>query len=145
MQHNIREARLRPEFAELYGAEEHDSPDYPPRTRDNVLDCVLCVWLGNPDSRGGKLTLKTTCALSRPDVVIEGPGSHWMPSDIASWIEESLEFHLCRRDRGGPHRDGVVLIAGSRESKAPGIGVWVEAYLTEVFRLLRAQPDRLST
>jgi hypothetical protein len=29
------------------------------------------------------------------------------------------------------------MVAGNRESSSPGIGAWVERYLTEVFRLLK--------
>jgi hypothetical protein len=47
----------RPEFAELYGAKEHHSREYPPRTRQNVNESGVVLWFGDSKSRGGKLTL----------------------------------------------------------------------------------------
>jgi hypothetical protein len=54
------------------------------------------------------------------------PAAH-TPRNIAQWIDEK-----------GVR---VLNVCGNRESKAPGIGAWVERYLAEVFRLLRAQRD----
>jgi hypothetical protein len=41
----------RPEFAEMFGAVELDSPDYPPRTRANVCDSDGTLVFGNPATR----------------------------------------------------------------------------------------------
>jgi Circularly permutated YpsA SLOG family len=55
------------------------------------------------------------------------PGEGVKPSDVAAWIER--------------HGVKVLNVAGNRESKAPGIGERVEAFMRDVFvRLSQASP-----
>jgi hypothetical protein len=124
------EGICRPEFAEEYGAKQADSPEYPPRTRLNVRDSDATLWFG-ADSAGRKCTIGACVSQGKPwlDVCDSGGEVVWSAEATARWID-GLGFF------------GVVLnVAGSRESKAPGIGAWVECYLVEVFRLLRAQQE----
>jgi hypothetical protein len=109
----------RPEFAELYGARETQSPDYPERTRRNVCDAAATIWFGNIDSRGSILTHRA-CAASYRDCfdVIETK-----PSELYYWLVV------------GRYRS--INVAGNRESSNPGIGARVERFLAEVFRRLR--------
>lgn len=112
----------RPEFAGLYGAKEHESPEYPPRTHANARDADATVWFGDPRSRGAKATLQAAKIFLM--IVEAGP---WPPPS-------ALAEQFAR-----PHwRDSlrVLNVAGNRESSAPGIGAWVEEYLCEVFRQL---------
>lgn len=125
----------RPEFADLYGALEHLSPTYPPRTRDNVIDSFVTLWFGDPRSPGGRLTLGYAQARGKFTYVIETPGSEWTPAAIARHVANAFEQqeHFPRSLRGVGQ---TLNVAGNRESSAPGIGEWVERYLAEVFRLM---------
>lgn len=128
------EAGPRPEFAELYGAQEHSSPAYPPRTRANVqwADATLVFDTSGGAanlkglSPGSKLTVELARELDRPSLIMvtrldEAIGPERAPA-IALWLLDR-KVH-------------VLNIAGNRESKAPGIGAWVEKYLTDVFRII---------
>ncbi len=110
----------RPEFAELFGAKETESDRYQVRTRLNAQEADITLWFGDPDSPGGRMTNRHKGKW----YVIEHPNSGWQPCHIAQWLRG------CQ----------VLNVAGNRESKSPGIGAWVEAYLTEVFRILKAKP-----
>jgi hypothetical protein len=116
---------LHPEFAELYGARAHESLEYRVRTRANVREADAVVWFGDPSTRGGRTTLGLARIMGVPDFVVE-PGEDGRPTlppgRCADWIRQESPDN--------------VLVSGNRESKAPGIGAWVEAYLIEVFRLL---------
>jgi hypothetical protein len=126
----------RPEFAELYGAREHPSPEYPPRTRANVaLGDLLLVF----DTSGGK-TLETISPGSR--VALREAMAREIPSYLV--MVGPLRFPatdhrvgaMAARIREGDH--SALTVGGNRESKAPGIGAWVEDYLGRLFALLRA-------
>jgi hypothetical protein len=128
----------RPEFAGLYGAREHESPEYPPRTVANIRNSDgTLLFSVRPDTPGTRLTrqlmmrgrgddkIRVHCEI----VVERGPDGSWRtrqdfhaPTWVVLWIERRWIETLN--------------VAGPRESKAPGIGAWVEAYLCEVFRLL---------
>lgn len=114
----------RPEFAELYGAKEHHASTYPPRTDASVRQSTALLWFGNPHSAGGKLTLGLCRENAVPHYIVIYP-SH--PKDeIPGWIADQFIAE---------HR--ILMVAGNRESSSPGIGAWVEAYLAEVFRLVK--------
>jgi Circularly permutated YpsA SLOG family len=123
----------RPEFAELYGAQEHQSPKYPPRTRANILwaDATFIFETSgskflNGMSRGTQLAVGMLISYEKPSVIIatrlSEPPSPKSPPGVVAWLTE-MEVRILN-------------IAGNRESSAPGIGSWVEAYMTAVFRLL---------
>jgi hypothetical protein len=114
-----------PEFAELYGARSHESLEYRVRTRANVHDAQALAWFGDPQTRDGRLTLGLAQMVDIPVFVVTLGNSElpiYPPTRLADWL------------RGQDIR--TLLVAGNRESRAPGIGAWVEAYLTEVFALL---------
>lgn len=117
----------RPEFAEIYGAKEHGSTNYAERTEANVRDSQATLWLGTTTSRGYKATHKATrfYKTSRPIMVAYDGRFHSGPTEVIDWFRW--------------HSVTVLNIAGNRESSAPGIGAWVEAYLTEVFRILKEE------
>jgi hypothetical protein len=125
-----------PEFADLYGAREHPSKEYPPRTRANViLGCVL-IWFGDPKSRGGRLTLNTARERGIAFTYeVEHQGSEWQPEHVARHVANAFD-QVARHFPRVPASDRSIMIAGNRESSAPGIGEWVERYLAEVFRIL---------
>lgn len=109
-----------PEYAALYGAKEHHSPEYPPRTRANVLEADLTIWFGTGDSRGFGRTMNSCRQASKPMIVVAAGKS--TPRQIADELT---------------NRGIVVLnVAGNRKSSNPGIGDRVEWFLTHVFRCL---------
>jgi hypothetical protein len=117
------EAGPRPEFARLYGAQEHPSPEYPARTTSNVGLADMTFLFGNPSSPGGKLVHRITNDIpTHLTLTVESPNAYrpqWSVGSIRRW--------------GGIK---AINVAGNRESSFPGIGAWVEEYLCEVFRAL---------
>jgi hypothetical protein len=88
------------------------------------------AWFGDPLSRNGRLTLGLARLVPIPAFVVElgedGRPTH-SPVRLADWLrDEDVR---------------TVLVAGNRESKAPGIEEWVERYLIEVFRLLGREAE----
>jgi hypothetical protein len=117
-----------PEFAEMYGAKEHSSVLYPTRTRANVFTSDALVWFGNCYSSGGRCTLQACHDANIDYYVVHREnyrGGDGTPS-LGDWINE---WCFCPEVK-------TLMVAGNRESSAPGIGAWVERYLTEVFRIL---------
>lgn len=93
---------------------------YRTRTRFNVRDSDVTLWFGNPSSRGGKATSLACAGAKRHFVHV---GEDWTPEQLVFHFEMHPEWR-------------IVNVAGNRESSNPGIGERVEAYLTEVFRLM---------
>jgi hypothetical protein len=57
----------RPEFAQLYGAVEHPSRDYPPRTKANVRDSdATLILTGSIVGPGTRLTISEALRVGRP-------------------------------------------------------------------------------
>jgi hypothetical protein len=111
------------EFADLYNARECGSADYAVRTGFNVEYSDHVLWLGDATSPGGRATLAAASRRNRP-VTIVGPGNPaTTPGAVAAKLLKS--------------RPEVLLIAGNRESKAPGIGARAEAYLDRLFEILK--------
>lgn len=124
----------RPEFADIYGAKEHSSPKYPPRTLANVrwFDLTLVFDVSRSDqfddlSRGSQLTLRAAMNNEVTNIVVVvdlgvRPGPR-RPASIADKIKKNSW--------------ATINVAGNRESKSPGIGVWAEEYMTILFGLLK--------
>jgi hypothetical protein len=126
----LTEDGLRPNFARLYGAREHFSSSYPPRTRANIEEAdATFIFAENHQSKGTVLASNYAYRMEKPCVVVKvvpGPIPPERPAACARWlIEKGIR---------------VLNVAGNRESTSPGIGVWVESYLADVFRILRETP-----
>ncbi len=113
----------RPEFAMLYGAKSHASASYRDRTIANIRPADLTLIFGYQASPGGKLLHREASHLNHPVVAIRSR-LEVSPSVVASLISEWIG-------------NTTVNVAGNRESSNPGIGAWVEAYLDEVFSILK--------
>lgn len=109
----ITEDGPRPEFAELYGAVEHPSREYPPRTLANAEDSDATVWFGSGDSRGFGCTMNAVRKAGRPSIVFS------KRSADPKALREFLDLH----------RVEVLNVAGNRESMAPGIAVRVRDFV----------------
>lgn len=113
-----------PEFAEMYGAKEHASADYPPRTEANILGSGGTVLFGDPASPGSKLTLRLCNRFDRPCLTIRHSERH-----RHEYVARMIEHY------------GIVTlnVAGNRESSAPGINAWVHTYLSRAFAILAGE------
>lgn len=111
----------RPEFERLYGAIQHSSPLYPPRTEANVKLAKVTIWFGPGDSAGYHCTRN---ACNRNFKAFREVTGNLIdhPEDTARQIV-LLDIES-------------INIAGSRESKRPGIGAVAEAFFDEVFRIV---------
>jgi hypothetical protein len=109
----------RPEFAALYGAREHASPEYAARTEANVLAADATLWVGGGGSAGLDATIGACRLHSRPYLVADRDG---YPGDVAAWIAAS-GFRTLN-------------VAGDRVSTSPGIGARAEHHLVEMFQRL---------
>ncbi len=89
-----------------FGLVECTEPGYPPRTIANVRDSDGTLWIGDPSSPGGRLTIGTARELDRPLLVIEA--GETTPADVRRWL---LEADV-----------RVLNVAGNRESTEPGSG-----------------------
>jgi len=107
-----------PEYAEEYGMEEHDSPYYPPRTQWNVVNSDATIRFAlNFDSPGERCTLKFIKANNKPHLDIN---VLFLPrvEEVKQWLEDN--------------NVKILNIAGNSEKSAPGIGIIVQKFLTEV-------------
>jgi hypothetical protein len=107
-----------------YGLVECDEPGYAARTRANVLAADATLWFGDWHSPGGRATLDACRLNSKPFLIVFQGVTQ--PSQVAAWLAEN--------------RVRVLNVAGSRESKARGIGARVERFLVDDFRRLGHGP-----
>lgn len=103
-----------------YGLIQSLSADYKVRTRLCVAEADAMLWFGNPYSPGGKLTFHL-CARHAIDTWTVM--SQTLPRQIVEWIKSGIAVEP----------PIVLMVAGNRESKRPGIGKEVEAFLRIVF------------
>jgi hypothetical protein len=130
----------RPEYRNLYGATEHASREWPPRTEANVRDAdatLLFRSIKADNERGCDLT-RDCCARLKKDMK---QIDVWTPRVTPT---ARLAELILQRD----YR--VLNIAGTRGSKDPalpdrpwsGIEAWVYAYLLDVLSLVRDRQAR---
>lgn len=117
----------RPEFAEMYRAKEHKSREYLPRTKANILEADFTLVLSqNPTSPGTLATVREAAKCGRPCIAYR---------DIMDGVFPDRAFYLAKFLVENGFR--IVNVSGNRESVAPGIGVWVERFLIEVFMSMK--------
>lgn len=116
-----------------YRLTEMESASYVARTEANVVDsdCTVVFTYGKPTG-GSKKTAKFAAKHSRPClwVNLDTMSDQWAAEAILDWITPNLP--LLKRGKLTPPPNPVVNIAGSRESKAPGIQQRVKAILLMV-------------
>ena len=89
-----------------YGLQETDSPDYPVRTEQNIVDSDATLILNEGKIKGGTaLTRKTCKRLEKPYLVV----------DLSAFDTDELTKWL------GQVKPNTLNVAGPRESGAPGI------------------------
>jgi hypothetical protein len=114
------EAGPAPWLADL-GLEEHVSYQYPPRTLANVRDSDGTLLVGNPSSRGSKLTLKLAKQAGKPVYLLVTEPKR----DLTRHVEPFRKWLL-------QHGVRVLNVAGNRESVAPGLGRTTHDFLVQV-------------
>lgn len=105
-----------------YGLVEYHEEGYPARTKANVEIADAMLWFGNPHSLGGQLTARL-CVEANLDTFTAIHTS--TPQEVAEWIMYGIPVEA----------RPVLMVAGNRESKQPGIGARVELFCSELFRL----------
>lgn len=104
---------------EDYNLVETESPDYPARTEQNVMDgdATLILHRG-PITGGTEYTVRLAERHNRPFLAVDLDGGI-EPGEVRQWLERrSVE---------------TLNVAGPRESQNPGIGALARAFLIQVF------------
>jgi predicted Rossmann-fold nucleotide-binding protein len=100
-----------------FGLIECPADGYPARTEANARDSDGTIWFGTTDSSGYRATIRACERHAKTYLLVNGGVTK--PSHVIEWI------------RG--QRIEVLNIAGNRESKNPGLGARVEAFLARLF------------
>lgn len=110
----------RSEFASVYEMREHNSPNYPPRTKANVQTSDGTVRFSTKwNSPGEKLTYKEIMLAGKPYMDINPFDLDITPEELAQWIKD---------------KDIKVLnIAGNSEKTSPGICEKTIEFLSRTF------------
>jgi hypothetical protein len=126
-----------PEFAEFFGAREcpegdNDASRYRARTRANVRDSDVTVWIGGTDSGGYRATLKAVMDLQRPMFQVDpGPEPGWRGDSVT--VREKID-DIARA--AGANSWRRINVAGHRRSTHPWLGPWAEAFCVDLFRAI---------
>lgn len=135
----------RPEYAARYGAVELSEASYPPRTRANVQAADLTLVMGDVTSRGSLLAFRTAAELYVPAIGWDPNAKDWgvaVEFDYTASRQRKFERFRVYRDLVdvaecirclGPR---VINIGGNRESRSPGIYLWANDMLIQLFRML---------
>lgn len=122
-----------------YGLTEHASSSYSARTHANVerADLVALLYAECWRNSPGTMLTRNLCRERGVECVeIEFYRVTNYGAQTSGWYCRDLR-PLALADAIRRVRPGVLLVAGNRESKAPGLGAKAEALLVEVFRLLK--------
>lgn len=110
-----------PHLLRSLGLREFPGRGYPPRTEANVRDSDGTFLIGNPSSRGSRLTARLAHNLNKPLYILVTEPNRDLTRHIEpfrAWLEE--------------HRIRVLNVAGNRESVAPGLAQTTHDFLVEV-------------
>jgi hypothetical protein len=104
-----------------FGLREFMQAGYPPRTRANVQDSDGTLLIGNPASRGSRLTERTARSQGKPVYIIVATA---FPTDLSRHVEPFRKWIL-------QHDIKVLNVAGNRESRNHGITDGTRCFLGE--------------
>lgn len=115
----------RPDLGEKFGLREHSSPDYPPRTFQNVRDADATIRIAKNFASTGELcTLKAITHYQKPHFDI--PITNLIPvEEVAAWLES--------------HDVEILNVAGNSEETFPGIYSKSYHYLMQLFAFIKSQ------
>jgi hypothetical protein len=119
------------ESLKYLGLTEHSSPEYPPRTKQNVLDADGTVWFGYKDSPGGQLTIK--CCNDCNKALIINPTSRQLRDWVLSEKISTLNVAGNRLSSDNPtiYRDTFLLLWKAFNQHRPRVGQTYINSLTE--------------
>lgn len=101
----------KPSLGRLFHLEQCDSPDFHVRTLMNVVECDAVLLIAEKfDSPGTRLTERYAVRHRKPTAQVQKSGKSPKPSEIER-IRKWMDYH----------QPEVLLVAGNRESVAPGI------------------------
>lgn len=133
----LTEDRQRPEFAQLYGIQStldvglQISAAYRKRSRINVEDSDATIYFTYKPSRASN-NAASDCAdykkLFLPIILEDRGCDPPLYRIVGDGAEDFLVAWIIANSIG------TLNVAGNRESKAPGIGKFIEKFLTRVFR-----------
>lgn len=110
-----------PALAALYGVKEHPSPEYPPRTKQNVKDSNGTVWIGEKDGLGFLCTRNATEKYGRPFAV--NPTAE----ELREWVT-AQRIHVLNvagprasKDRKAHQRAAELLIEAFKDDLSGGL------------------------
>jgi hypothetical protein len=119
---------------EKYRLVEMDAVSYEARTEANVVDshCTVVFAYGKPTG-GSKKTVEFAAKYRRPCLCVDldKVSDRWAAEAILQWLVPAADV---LRDRLKPPPFPVLNIAGSRESKAPGIQQRVKSIMLMVLK-----------
>jgi hypothetical protein len=111
----------RPEFIERYGAAESATFSAPSWIEQNAQDADATLWFGTTTTAGAQATVAACLRLARPCLPVS-PGTSSEPAHVVRWLtERSVK---------------VLNVAGNGETEEPGIGAFVEPFLSRVLEQL---------
>jgi hypothetical protein len=96
---------------------------YSARTGANARDSDGTLWFGSTDSTGYRATVKACQKYGKPCLIVAEGATR--PSDVVAWM--------------AAHEVATLNVAGNRESKNPGLGTRVEAFLARVLDAARGR------
>ena len=109
-----------------YKLRETDSPEYPVRTEQNVLDSDATLILYRRELSGGtELTLRLAERYDRPSMTVDLDDPPPV-GEVLRWLEAN--------------RIEVLNVAGPRESQSPGIAARAATFLTHIVRGVGDRP-----
>ena len=106
-----------------YALKQHPSPNYPPRTEQNVIDSDGTVLFGNMNSPGCRLTIKYCKAHKKPFLCLATDQLAGFPAVCISALRAFVN----------EHNPSVLNIAGNRESTNPNIYAMTFATIMNAF------------
>lgn len=115
----------RPDFAELYGVMEHESPKYPPRTYQNVKETDATIRFYTKQNSPGELcTLRAINQYKKYhfDIDLRNPPPH----------EQLVKFLM-------DHKVETLNVAGNAERTSPGIYQNTARYLFRALKIYMEQ------
>lgn len=112
-----------PEFEELYGVVEHESPNYQPRTALNVRDSDATIRIAtNFESPGERLTLKMIRQYCKPYLDIDPLNESHTPERLVDWLRKN--------------NVKILNVAGNSERTSSGIEEFTTAFIHESLKSL---------
>jgi len=110
------------QFAAIFDMTEHSSRSYVPRTELNVKDSDGTIIIGDNNSVGSKLTIDCCKIHKKPYYRLA-----WSHKEAAVFNADCLLFRKWLID----NKITTLNVAGNRETKNPGVGIFTKDFLVE--------------